>query len=183
MTSTATATVHAPIARQLETLLEGVAASFGYEIVVLEWLSGKGQVLRIYLDGPDGINVDGCAKMSRMFSQVLDGAETSGEHPEIARALSRPYQLEVSSPGLERPLRKLAHFQAYLGRKASFQTRVSPDPVSGRKKFTAVIESTAPGAANDDPYAGTVVVLDCDTQEHFNIELGDIRRANLVYEA
>ena len=112
------------LSRRMEDFLGPTAASFGYEIVALAWKSGKSQLLQVFLDGPDGVTIDACAKMSRMFSQVLDAAETSGEQPELARALARAYSLEVSSPGLERPLQKLQHFQSFIGRTASVQTRV-----------------------------------------------------------
>jgi ribosome maturation factor RimP len=171
------------LGRRIEDLLGPTAASFGYEIVALAWKSGKSQLLQVFLDGPDGVTIDACAKMSRMFSQVLDAAETSGEQPELARALARAYSLEVSSPGLERPLQKLQHFQSFIGRTASVQTRVSLDPVSGRKKIKGVIDGVdASAAAPQDPYAGAVHLIDCDTQEKFRIPLGEIRRANLVYE-
>ena len=170
------------IARRLESLLAVSAEDFGYEILLLEWLTGKGQVMRIYLDGPDGVSIDACAKMSRMFSQVLEAAETSGEHPEVARALSRPYSLEVSSPGLDRPLRKAAHFAAHVGHKANVQTRTSLDPISGQKKVTAVIDGVDVPEGSADPYDGTVRLVAVDTQESYAVNLGDIRRANLVYE-
>lgn len=172
----------AGIARKLESLLAGAAADFGYEILVLEWLAGKGQVMRIFLDGPDGVSIDACAKMSRMFSQVLEAAETSGDHPDVARVLARPYSLEVSSPGLDRPLRKAAHFAAHVGLKASVHTRTSLDPVSGQKKLTAVIDGVDVPEGSSDPYAGTVRLVSCDTQQSYAVNLGDIRRANLVYE-
>ena len=171
------------LSRRMEALLGPTAESFGYEIVVLEWKSGKSQLLQVFLDGPEGVTIDACAKMSRMFSQVLDAAETSGEQPELAKALARGYSLEVSSPGLERPLRKLRHFQSFIGRKASVQTRMSLDPVSGRKKIKGVIDGVDASATSpQDPYAGAVHLIDCDTQEKIRIPLGEIRRANLVYE-
>ena len=66
--------------------------------------------------------------------------------------------------------------------KASVQTRTSLDPVSGQKKLTAVIDGVDVREGSADPYAGTVRLVACDTNQSYAVNLGDIRRANLVYE-
>src|SRR5688572_12190043 len=89
--------------RLLEDAVEPVARAMGYEVVLLEWLGGRGgRVARIYLDHPNGVSLDDCTRMSRIFSNALDAAEADPQMPALAALLAQPYTLEVSSPGLDR---------------------------------------------------------------------------------
>ena len=96
----------------------------GYELVHLELTSqGRDTVLRIYIDAPGGIQIDDCEAVSRQLSALLD----------VEDPLSGEYLLEVSSPGLDRPLVKPDHFRQFLGDQARI---VMHTHVLGRRRFT-----------------------------------------------
>ena len=76
----------------------------GYECIEAEWEGGK-QILRLYVDQPDGINLDGCVAASRIISSIR----------ELDEIVNGRYNLEVSSPGIERPIRSKAHFERHIG--------------------------------------------------------------------
>jgi len=108
---------------RLLTLLEPVVAGLGYELIELEH---KGPLLRIYIDKPDGISVEDCARVSGQVEALLDA-----EQP-----IAGGYTLEVSSPGFDRPLRTEAHFRAQLGKRAKLELAI---PLDGRRRFTGTL--------------------------------------------
>lgn len=107
----------------LRDLLEPAIENMGYELVHLE-LAGRGSnaLLRIYIDAPGGIQIDDCESVSRHVSAVLD----------VEDPLAGSYVLEVSSPGLDRPLVKPDHFQQFLGDRARI---VMATHILGRRRF------------------------------------------------
>lgn len=110
---------------ELLRLLEPVVSTAGYELVELEFSpAGRRALLRVYIDRTDGgnVTVDDCATVSGVISGVLDAANP----------IEREYELEVSSPGFDRPLRTPAHFRRFLGEVARVELR---EPVEGRKRF------------------------------------------------
>jgi ribosome maturation factor RimP len=108
----------------LEKLIEPVATGMGYELVDVQASNG-GRMLRLFIDKPGGIHVEDCAAVSRQLSRVF---EVEGVDYD---------RLEVSSPGLDRPLRKAADFERFAGQKAELRMR-APD-ASGRRKFVGVL--------------------------------------------
>ena len=110
----------------LPDLLDPVVTGMGYELVGLEF-AGHQRVLRVYIDHPEGIRVEDCSKVSYQLSGVLDV-----EDPIPGR-----YQLEVSSPGMDRPLFTLDHFERFKGEVARVQLS---RPLEGRRRFKALIE-------------------------------------------
>ena len=109
---------------KLRAVLEPPVENLGYELLHLEMTrQGKDAVLRVYIDAPGGIQVRDCASVSRQLSAVLDF-----EDP-----LSGAYLLEVSSPGLQRPLVKPDHFKRFVGDKARI---VMAARIFGRRRFT-----------------------------------------------
>jgi len=104
--------------------LLGVAVErLGYELTDLESnLAVRDGVIRLFIDKPDGIGLEDCELVSRQVSALLDT-----EDP-----VSRPYVLEVSSPGLDRKLTKIEHFQRFMGNDVSVKLRF---PIEGRRKF------------------------------------------------
>ncbi|MBI5510283.1 MAG: ribosome maturation factor RimP [Deltaproteobacteria bacterium] len=100
----------------------------GYELVLLE-LVPRSQVLRLFVDHPDGVTLDDCTGVSRVVSDMLDAEGYSD------RFRGR-FTLEVSSPGLDRPLVKPAHFQRFVGQKARLVTKL---PQAGRRNFQGVL--------------------------------------------
>jgi len=95
----------------------------GVELVEVEYRREGGQwVLRLFVDRPGGITLDDCAKVSRQVGDLL----------EVTDPIDHPYTLEVSSPGLDRPLRSERDFERYRGRQVRIKTFA---PVEGRKRF------------------------------------------------
>lgn len=177
-------------ARLVEDALESVVALLGYEVVLVEWAgSGRGRILRVYLDHPEGVSLDDCAKMSRILGDALDAAEADPEARTLAALLSQPYNLEVSSPGLERPLVRRSHFVRFAGRRAVVRTHRPIGDESNQKTFHGIVEGAEPAAADapghstpDDDRSGVVLLRDADSGILHRIPIAAIRRANLVYE-
>jgi ribosome maturation factor RimP len=132
--------------------------SMGYELVGAQLVSnGKfGKVLRIYIDSEKGITLDDCSAVSHQFSGVLD----------VEDPISGNYQLEVSSPGLDRPLFFREHFQRFAGEQVSLRTL---SPHDGRRKFTGTLEGMEEDA----------VIISVDGERYF-LPLNDIDMARLV---
>ncbi|MBL9104321.1 MAG: ribosome maturation factor RimP [Myxococcales bacterium] len=176
---------HEAAAKLLEDAVEPVARAMGYEVVLIEWAGGRGgRIVRVYLDHPSGVSLDDCTRMSRIFSNALDAAEADPQTPALAALLAQPYTLEVSSPGLDRPLVKLSHFARCVGGRAVIKTRHAirgGDP--DQRTFHGRIVGTAvdPGHADDDR-RGIVNLKALDGDNLYDIALADIRRAHLVYE-
>ncbi len=104
-------------------ILEPVIEALGYTLVELEF---QGGVLRIYIDQPDGVTLDDCEKVSRQVGAVLD----------VEDPIPGAYTLEVSSPGLDRPLRKLADFGQRNGQRARIELTL---PLDGRRRFSGTL--------------------------------------------
>jgi ribosome maturation factor RimP len=131
------------MAMDLAQLLESTLSGLGYEFVDLE-RSGKGKLLRIYIDKPGGINLDDCAAVSNHLSRVFAVEEVAYE------------RLEVSSPGLDRLLRKEQDFVRFAGQKARIKVRV---PVEGQRNFVGVLRETHAGKVEIE-VDGKVLSLD-----------------------
>src|SRR5262245_33786016 len=112
------------IPAQIETAITPVLVAQGYELVLLE-MQPRSKVLRLFIDKPGGVSLDDCTKVSRLVSDVLDGEGISERIPGT-------FNLEVSSPGLDRPLVRPADFQRFVGKKVNVTTKL---PVDGRRKF------------------------------------------------
>jgi ribosome maturation factor RimP len=135
-------------------VVEMTLAGMGFELVDAR-ASGGGRLLAIFIDRPGGITVDHCAEVSRQLSRVF---EVEGIDYD---------RLEVSSPGLDRPLRKSADFVRFAGNKVDVKMR-TPD-ASGRRRFTGLLRG-AEGAVATVQVEGHDVALNVD----------DIDRARLV---
>lgn len=113
----------------LTALLEPVVAGLGYELVGLEHLQGRGAgMLRIYIDHPAGITLEDCERVSRQVSAVLD----------VEDPIAGAYRLEVSSPGVDRPLFTPAQFASHRGERVRVQLRRL---VAGRRRLTGSLVS------------------------------------------
>lgn len=133
-------------------LVETTVAGLGYELVDME-RSGRG-LLRVLIDKPEGISVDDCQVVSNQLTRLFMVENVDYE------------RLEVSSPGLDRPLKKEADFVRFAGEKVQIRLRM---PLAGRKNFAGVI-----GAVNDG-----IVQLDVDGNL-VAIELSNLDKARLV---
>jgi ribosome maturation factor RimP len=135
-----------------ESWLRQTLEGLGYELVDLE--SSRGGLLRVFIDSPKGITVEDCARVSNHLTRAF-----AVETVEYER-------LEVSSPGLDRPLKRLEDFERFSGRKASVRLKL---PQDGQRRFEGVVAGVEDGK----------VVLEIDgTRREF--ALGDIDRARLV---
>lgn len=111
------------VSEKIETLLAPVVESLGFELWCVELLArGRESLLRIYIDKAEGIDLDDCEQVSREVAALLD----------VEDPISGAYRLEVSSPGLDRPLVKLEHFARFRGERAQIQTYV---PIEGQRRF------------------------------------------------
>lgn len=180
---------HGAATALLEAAIEPVCADMGYEALLVEW-SGSGQrrVLRVFLDSPKGVTIADCTRMGRLIGNSLDAAEAAVEagegSPALAALLAPGYTLEVSSPGVDRPLAKKRHFAAQVGGRVKLKTWESPaaadaDERSFNGRLVAVHDDDA---APEDQRRGTVVVHDPERDRTIPIPLPLIRRANLVWE-
>jgi ribosome maturation factor RimP len=140
----------------VENVVEPVVAGMGYELVDLQASNG-GRLLRLFIDKPGGIGLEDCAAVSRQLSRVL---EVEGVDYD---------RLEVSSPGLDRPLRKASDFERFAGQKAEVRMRRKDE--SGQRRFVGVLRGIAGGRVNLE-LDGKVVAL----------ALEDMERAKLVPE-
>jgi len=142
---------------ELRELLQPSIERLGYELADLEVrLGGRSGVVRVFIDHPDGIGLDDCEKVSRAISALLD----------VEDPLPGRYDLEVSSPGLDRKLTKIEHFQRFTGEVVKVQTRF---PIQGRRRFRGRLVSS-----ND---SNIVVEVDGETHE---LPLATIQTARLV---
>jgi ribosome maturation factor RimP len=113
----------------IKALLTPSIEALGYVLWGVEYLrQGRYSVLRVYIDHPNGISVDDCETVSRQIDLVLD----------VEDPINGEYTLEVSSPGLERPLYEAAQYALYIGQKASITLK---SPLEGRKNFAGTIVS------------------------------------------
>ncbi len=150
--------VLADIAR-LQAMMAEQLAALGYELVECRLQSGQqGPVLSVLGDHPEGFGLKDCETVSRHLSALLD---------EDDFGLDK-YRLEVSSPGIERPLTKKAHFERFCGETVKVQTQ---QPIDGRKNYRGELIRVD----------GDAVVVLVDTQEYL-IPLAEIHRARIVKE-
>lgn len=142
---------------KLTELLQPLIEDLGYEFVGLEQRSEpKNRVLVVYIDRPQGIRVEDCETVSREVSALLD----------VEDPLAGQYSLEISSPGLDRPLFTYEQFTRFAGQEVQVALYA---PQDGRRKFKGVILGADEGA----------VRLEQDGQE-VNLEMGNIAKARLV---
>lgn len=148
-----------PQMHPLQNMFEPVVAKLGYELVRILTIGQKNPTLQIMIDRLDGENivVDDCATVSRAVSELLDEKDP----------IAGQYSLEVSSPGLDRPLTKIEHFKRFAGYEAKIETAVE---VSGRKRFK-----------------GRLGEVDSENRIHINMDgtdyaiaFADINKAKLI---
>ena len=139
-------------------LVKPVTAARDMDVLDIEYRhESLGWVLRIFLDSERGITVDDCAGISKVVSEMLDSADFIGT----------AYHLEVSSPGIDRPLRKLEHFQKHIGDIIDVRTI---SPLQNRRKFKGELKEASPEG----------LTVQCDSQE-YSIGMELIERARLLY--
>ena len=143
------------LTQMLKPAVEGV----GYELVGIEHLPmGKSSVLRIYIDSPDGITVTDCSRVSHQVSGVLD----------VEEPIKGQFTLEVSSPGIDRPLFSLEQFAQFVGSKVKLKLYHA---IEGKRKITGVIDSVE----GED-----IIVKEVDTDDSIQLQMDDVDKAPII---
>ena len=150
--------VQAP--ENLTNLIRRTVTGMGYELVGVEYQGrgGSGALLRVYIDSVDGITVDDCADVSHQLSGVLD----------VEDPIRGEYDLEISSPGLDRPLFTREHYERFAGSRVTVKLRIKLD---GRRRFEGILKGV-----DDD------AVLVEGEDGLFRLPLGGIEKARLIPE-
>ncbi|WJW76512.1 ribosome maturation factor RimP [Thiohalobacter sp. IOR34] len=142
----------------LRELLEPAVNALGCELVGIEYLpSGKHSVLRIYIDREDGVTLDDCQQVSYQVSGLLD----------VEDPVPGQYTLEVSSPGLDRPLFREADFERFAGQPVKIRMAL---PIEGQRKFTGLLQGVRQGQ----------VILETEDGSEIGLPLDQIEQARLV---
>jgi ribosome maturation factor RimP len=143
--------------QKLTDMLSAPVEAIGFELVGIEFIrAGKHSTLRVYIDSENGIDVDDCAEVSHQVSAVLD----------VEDPISNEYNLEVSSPGMDRPLFKAAHYQSVVGEEITVKLNI---PQDGRRNFKGLLTQSTE----------THVHVEVDGQT-FILPISNISKANLV---
>jgi len=138
-------------------LLEPVVNGMGFELIEIEYSSHvKSNVLRLYIDKEGGIVIDDCSNVSRQVSAILD----------VEDPISGFFNLEVSSPGLDRPLRKIEDFDRFKGERVKIKTSM---PQDGQRNFKGAIK-----AVEED-----IIIIECDDKE-ISLPVSAIEKARLI---
>jgi len=147
------------MSQSLRQLVEPIVESLDYELWHLEMVGGgNNSLLRLYIDHENGITLEDCTRVSREVSAVLD----------VEDPMSQRYRLEISSPGLDRPLVTEAHFRRYIGEKVRVNLFA---PIDGARKYKGVLTNF-----DDDELR-----LNCDGVV-VNLPFASVAKARLVGE-
>jgi len=139
------------------SFIEPELIELGFELVEVDYIQdGASSILRFYIDKDGGVNVDHCAEASRMISALLDQKDLVGGK----------YMLEVSSPGIDRPVRKVADFERFTGEQIKLKTVT---PILGRKRYSGVLVGIN----------GDLIEIDVDGSIH-SVHIENLKKAKLV---
>lgn len=143
----------------LHERLATLIRSMGYELIGCEWLSqGRQAVFRIYVDKENGITVDDCSQVSYQVGAMLD----------VEDLVPGNYALEVSSPGIDRPLFEIAHYRKYIGRQVKVKLHLS---INQRRQYKGILQRVE----GDDIY---LLVDGCE--QEVKLPFSAIEKANLI---
>jgi ribosome maturation factor RimP len=164
--------MYGDVIERVRGLADRVVSAYGLEIFDVQFRrEGAGMVLRIQIDRPgsgataeESVSVDDCARVSRDLSALLD----------VEDVVATPYTLEVSSPGLDRPLREPADYGRFVGRRAKLVMR---EAVDGQMFFKGRL-----GGVEKDSRQGDLVTIVGDDGRSHRVPMGVITRANLEVE-
>lgn len=146
------------MAQKLLEMIEPLVVSKGYELVKLDYAARRYGLLHLVIDHENGVTVEDCELISRAVSELLDNKDP----------ISHAYSLEVSSPGLERPLTNLNHFERFRGEKVKVSTR---EEIEGSKKFAGTLRGIS----------GEIVSVEKEDGKMVQIPYSAIMKANLWY--
>lgn len=144
--------------QDLHQLLMPAAQAVGYELLGCEFISqGKHSTLRVYIDSPQGIGIKDCEIASKQISAILD----------VEDPIKGEYHLEVSSPGLARPLFTLAQYEQVQGQWIQLRLRA---PIMGKRKLKAILK-----------HVDNEQLLISVDEKDINVSLANVVKANLIY--
>lgn len=147
----------ATLEQKLQELVEDTIDSMGFELVGIETQrAGRFLTVRLYIDKDGGVTIDDCSDVSRQVSAIFD----------VEDPIADKYNLEVSSPGLDRPLFTLAHYQRFIGRDVVIHLRM---PMFDRRKWQGKLENVE----------GDTITLNVENEVR-QFVFGNIQKANLV---
>ncbi|MBD2809836.1 ribosome maturation factor RimP [Xenorhabdus sp. Vera] len=142
--------------QKLTEMILAPVEALGFELVGLEFIRARVSTLRVYIDSEEGITVDNCADVSHQVSAVLD----------VEDPISVLYNLEISSPGLERPLFKAEHYQRFLEEEVNLVLRMA---MQNRRRWQGIIKAVD----------GEMITVTVDGKDEV-FALSNIQKANLV---
>ena len=144
---------------KLYLTVKRVVEQLGYGCWGVEFNAGRRRaLLRVFIDRSEGVTLDDCSAVSHQLGGVLD----------VERVINTPYTLEVSSPGVDRPLFEIGHYRRYIGSRVRVNCYA---PIEGRKKFVGKIEAVG----------NRTVTLRTDAS-NVEIPVDGVRQARLVFE-
>jgi ribosome maturation factor RimP len=147
------------IVERVRALAEPILADRGLELVDVEFRrEAQGWVLRLYMDRPGGVTLEDCRQVS----------EELGDHLDVEEVIAHSYHLEVSSPGLDRPLTRDADFVLFAGRAVRVRSR---DPIEGQRNFCGRLRGLAEGAVLLEMADGRQVRIPRDLIEKARLEI------------
>ncbi|ASV32975.1 ribosome maturation factor RimP [Candidatus Williamhamiltonella defendens] len=144
------------LVKKLKKIITAPVEGLGYELVGIEFIQSRQSVLRIYIDHEEGVTVDSCSDVSKEVSSVLD----------VEDPITVPYNLEISSPGLDRPLFTARHYAQFIGEKVNLMLRMA---IQNQRKWQGIIKSVD---------GESIIVAVNQKDEVF--ALSNIQKANLV---
>lgn len=142
--------------QKLTEMISAPVEALGFEFVGLEFIRARVSTLRVYIDSEDGITVDDCADVSHQVSAVLD----------VEDPIAVLYNLEISSPGLDRPIFTAEQFVRYIGEEATVVLRIA---MQNRRKWQGIIKAVD----------GEMITVTVDGKDEV-FALSNIQKANLV---
>ena len=142
--------------QKLTEIISAPVEALGYELVGIEFIRGRQSTLRIYIDSDDGITVDACADVSHQVSAVLD----------VEDPITVAYNLEVSSPGLDRPMFTAEHYTRYVGEEVTLVLRMA---MQNRRTWQGILKAVD----------GEMITVTVDGKDEV-FALSNIQKANLV---
>lgn len=147
----------ATLEQRLTEMFTPAVEGLGFELWGIEYIrAGKHSTLRVYIDHANGISVDDCAEVSHQVSALMD----------VEDPITTEYFLEVSSPGMDRPLLKISHFARYVGQQVSVTLRMA---INNRRKFKGELKLVD----------GEMITIIVDGQE-ITLAFANIQQANLI---
>jgi ribosome maturation factor RimP len=147
------------IVQGVSDLVEGILEEMGFELVDVEYVHNQGRwILRLFIDKEGGVTIDDCAKVSNELGDLID----------VKNFIDHPYTLEISSPGLDRPLKKEKDVLKAMNKKIKLKMLT---PVKGRRNYSGYLRDFKNGVLHVEIETGLVA-----------LPWSEVDKANLIYE-